>query len=89
MRDGDCLLVAFWYVVTAQGKARRVEMIEALSNAFLDTDGQGQFTQQQLTAPPIACAMQRLWGRCAKNPCSPPLIAVCFLPDVLNGYSTL
>ena len=43
--DGNGLLVALGDVIATEGKARRVEMIEALGNAFLHTDGEGQFTK--------------------------------------------
>jgi hypothetical protein len=48
--SGNGLLVAVRHVVAAQGKAGGVEMIEARVDAFLDTDGQGELTQQQITA---------------------------------------
>ena len=48
MRNG--LLIALGGIVATEGKAGRVEMMEALRNAFLDTDGEGQFAKQQITA---------------------------------------
>jgi hypothetical protein len=51
MGDVNRLLVTLGYVVTTEGKASRVEMMEALLNAFLDTDSQRQFAEQQVAAP--------------------------------------
>lgn len=50
MGDGNRLFVAVGDVCTPQGKARRIEMIEAAVEAFLVTDAQGECTQQQITA---------------------------------------
>ncbi len=47
--DANGLLIALGYIVTTERKAGRVQMIEALLNAFLDTNGQSQFAQQQVT----------------------------------------
>ena len=48
--DGDGLLIAVRPVVATQGKAGRIEMLEAQLDAFLDTDGHGSFAAQQSTA---------------------------------------
>src|SRR4029434_1232127 len=50
MGDGNGLLGAVGDVCTTQGKARRIEMIEAAVDAFLGTDAQGEFAKQQITA---------------------------------------
>src|SRR5207248_5843658 len=50
MGDGNGLLVAVGDVCTTQGKARRIEMIEAAVDAFLVTDAQGEFAKQEITA---------------------------------------
>src|SRR5215211_7471617 len=47
--DGNGLLVAFRDIVATEGKAGRVEMMEALLNAFLGTASQSQLAQQQIT----------------------------------------
>ena len=49
MRDGNGLLIAFGYLVATEGKAGRVEMLEALLNAFPGTDSQSQLAKQQIT----------------------------------------
>ena len=46
MRDANGLLVALGDRVATEGKAGRVQMMEALRNAFLDTNGRCQFAQQ-------------------------------------------
>src|SRR4051812_5073178 len=48
--DAQSLLVALGDVVATEGKAGGVEMMEALRNTFLGTDGQRQFAEQQVTA---------------------------------------
>ena len=48
--DHNGVLVAVRHIVAGQGKAGGVEMVEALIEAFLPTDGQGQFAKQQVTA---------------------------------------
>ena len=50
MGDANSLLVALGDIVTTEGKAGRVEMMEALLNTLLRTDGQRQFAEQQVTA---------------------------------------
>src|SRR5207244_6300790 len=52
MGDANGVLVALGDIVTTEGKAGRVEMMEALLNAFLGTASQSQLTKQQIT--PIA-----------------------------------
>src|SRR5438093_2451080 len=47
--DANGVLVALGDIVTTEGKAGRVEMMEALLNAFLDTDSQRQLAKQQIT----------------------------------------
>src|SRR5437660_10161307 len=47
--DANGVLVALGDIVTTEGKAGRVEMMEALLNAFLGTDSQSQLAQQQIT----------------------------------------
>ena len=48
--DVNGVLVALRHIVAAEGKARGVEMMEALFNAFLGTDGQGKRLQEQVAA---------------------------------------
>src|SRR5437016_13121691 len=47
--DANGVLVALGDIVTTEGKAGRVEMMEALLNAFLGTDSQSQLAKQQIT----------------------------------------
>src|SRR2546430_9383953 len=49
MGDANGVLVALRDIVATEGKAGRVEMMEALLNAFLGTDSQSQLAQQQIT----------------------------------------
>jgi len=48
--DGDGLLIAVRPVVATQGKAGRIELLEAQRDACLDTDGRGECAEQQITA---------------------------------------
>src|SRR5712692_4104160 len=50
MSDGNGRLIACGYIGATEGKAGRVEMVEALINAFPRTDRQGKCTQQKITA---------------------------------------
>jgi hypothetical protein len=50
MGNGHGLLLALGDIVTTEGKAGGVKLMEALRNAFLDTNGSRQFAQQQVTA---------------------------------------
>ena len=50
MGDVNRRLVALGDIVTTEGKAGCVEMMEALLNALLHTDSQRQFAEQQVTA---------------------------------------
>ena len=43
MGDANGVLIAVRDILASEGKAGRVEMIEAQINAFLGTDRQGQF----------------------------------------------
>jgi hypothetical protein len=44
------MLIGLGHIVASEGKARRVEMVEASVDAFLGTDIQGQRMKQQSTA---------------------------------------
>src|SRR5207248_11251332 len=48
--DGNGVLITVGHIVPCQGKTGGVEMVEARIDAFLETDRQGQFTQQQVAA---------------------------------------
>src|SRR6516164_6171972 len=50
MGDSNGLCIAFGHIGATEGKARRVEMVEALLNAFSCADCQGEFTEQKITA---------------------------------------
>lgn len=50
MRDGNGVLITVGHIVPCQGKTGGVEMVEARIDAFLETDRQGQFAQQQVAA---------------------------------------
>src|SRR5215470_19472481 len=47
--DANGVLVALGSIVATEGKAGRVEMMEALHNVFLGTDSQSHLTKQQIT----------------------------------------
>jgi hypothetical protein len=49
MRDGHRVLITSGHIVASQGNAGGVKLVEAFINAFLGTDGQGQFAQPQVT----------------------------------------
>src|SRR2546430_17153990 len=49
MGDDDPVLIALGSVLTAERKARRVEMIKALINPFLDTHRKGKLTKEEIT----------------------------------------
>jgi hypothetical protein len=49
MGDDDHVLIALGSVRTAERKARRVEMMKALINPFLDTHRKGKLTQEEIT----------------------------------------
>ena len=50
MRDGNGVLITVGHIGPCQGKTGGVEMVEARIDAFLETDRQGQFAQQQVAA---------------------------------------
>ena len=50
MRDGNGVHIAIGRIVVGEGKPGGIEMVEARINAFLVTDGQGQFAKQLVTA---------------------------------------
>src|SRR5919109_1938983 len=47
--DANGVLAALGGIVATEGKAGRVEMMEALRNVFLGTDSQSQLAKQQIT----------------------------------------
>src|SRR5262249_41440883 len=49
MGDDEHVLIAFGSILTAERKARRVEMIKALINPFLDTHRKGKLTKEEIT----------------------------------------
>src|SRR5438105_1934498 len=49
VRDMNGVLVVLRDIGATEGKARRVEVMEALLNAFLGTDSQSQLAKQQIT----------------------------------------
>ncbi len=50
MCNGDSMFITIGKVRASERKARGVEMIETLRNAFVGTDRKGEFTQQQIAA---------------------------------------
>jgi hypothetical protein len=53
--DANGVLVALRDIVATEGKAGRVEMMEALFDAFLGTDSQSQLAKQQITPIGMDC----------------------------------
>src|SRR6266542_5428346 len=49
MGDEDRGLIALGSVLSAERKARRVKMIKALINPFVDTHRQGKLTKEEIT----------------------------------------
>src|SRR5215475_11805104 len=49
VRDLNGVLIALRHIGTTEGKAGRVEVMEALLNAFLGTARQSQLTKQEIT----------------------------------------
>src|SRR5262249_62006190 len=49
MGDDEHVLIAFGSILTAERKARRVEMIKALINPFLDTHRKVKLTKEEIT----------------------------------------